>query len=512
MHLFENILILLVAATLLSMFARRLAIPYPALLALGGVGIALFPMQGLPQVDLSPELVLTLFVAPILLDAAHDTSLRDLRYNWRPISSLVLIAVGLTTLAVACITRALIPDMPWPAAIALGALLAPPDAVAAMAVLNQIKPPHRIRTVLEGESLFNDASSLLIYKLAVSTVMAGGFHVRDAIPPFFLVIFGSVIAGWGLARIARYQINLIKDVPTAVIIQFSLTFGIWILAEHLGLSGVITVVVFGFTISRFSTLSMPAHLRVSSFSIWSSVTFILNVLAFTLIGLQLRPIFEGLDYARSLHMIFLALILLVTVIAIRFIWVMFHTFLHRIIRPGTKDEFSSFATKYGLVVSWSGMRGIVTLAAAMALPQGFPHRDVMLIMAFIVVLGTLLIQGLTLGPLLKALRLPKDTTVDLEIRHARTISLKAAMQELEGDTTSAGKRLMQEYRDVLERTSNAQNPYEIDDNRLRRRAAAAGRRAVFDLLDKGVIGDEAYRQVEEELDWFELSAGGNHQA
>lgn len=345
MHIFETIIILLVGATLLSALARRFAIPYPALLALGGVCIAMFPIQGLPELDVSPELILTLFVAPVLLDAAHGTSLRDLRKNWRPISSLVLIAVGLTTLAIACIVRYLIPDMPWGAAIALGALLAPPDAVAAMAVLGQVNPPHRIRTVLEGESLFNDASSLLIYKLAVSAVVAGSFHATDALPPFLLVVFGSVITGWFLARIARYQISLVKDVPTAVILQFALTFGVWILAEHLGLSGVVTIVIFGLTISRYSTLSMPARLRISSFAIWDSAIFILNVLAFTLIGLQVRPIFEGLDDAQSLHMVLLALILLVAVIAVRFIWIMSHTLLHRFLKPRAGVDSSPFATK-----------------------------------------------------------------------------------------------------------------------------------------------------------------------
>ena len=358
MQIFETIIILLVGATLLSALARRMAIPYPALLALGGACIAMFPIQGLPRLDLSPDLILTLFVAPVLLDAAHGTSLRDLRKHWRPISSLVLIAVGLTTLAIACIARHLIPDMPWGAAIALGALLAPPDAVAAMAVLGQVNPPHRIRTVLEGESLFNDASSLLIYKLAVSAVVAGGFQTTDVLPPFFLVVFGSVLAGWLLARLARYQISLIKDVPTAVIIQFALTFGVWILAEYLGLSGVVTIVIFGLTISSYSTLSMPARLRISSFAFWDSAIFVLNVLAFTLIGLQLRPIFEGLDHTQSRHMVVLALTLLVAVIVVRFLWVMLHTLLHRIQKPGAGVESSPLATRYGLVVAWSGMRGI----------------------------------------------------------------------------------------------------------------------------------------------------------
>jgi Na+/H+ antiporter len=506
MHLFETIIGLLVGAALLSVLARRVGIPYPTLLALGGVCIALLPIHDLPQLTLPPELILTLFAAPVLLNAAHETSLRDLRNNWRPISSLVLVAVGLTTLAVAGIVRYLVPDLPWAPAIALGALVAPPDAVAAMAVLSQLNPPHRIRTVLEGESLLNDASSLLIYKLAVGAVIAGSFHATDVLPPFFLVVFGSVIVGWFLARLARYQISLVKDTPTAVIFQFALTFGVWILAEHLGLSGVVTIVVFGLTISRYSMLSMPARLRISSFTIWDSALFILNVLAFTLIGLQVRPIFEKLHDTETVNFIVLALIILAVVIAIRLVWVMVHTFLHKISKPNFGNEQSPYAVKYGLVVSWSGMRGIVTLAAAMALPEAFPYRDFIVLTAFVVVLGTLLVQGATLGPLLKLLRFPEDKTIEREVNLTRATALQAAMSELKDDGSDAARRLMSEYNAALSLTCNAEDPHNTKDNILRRKVVTTARKAIFDRLVKNDIGDEAYRQVEEELDWLELSA------
>src|SRR4051794_31199703 len=185
MLMFETILALLLGASVLAGFARRLSVPYPSLLALGGVLIALLP--GGPRLDLPPDLILALFVAPVLLDAAYDASLRDLRRNWVPVSSLVLVAVGLTTAAVAVTTRMLFPNMPWAAAVTLGALLAPPDAVAALAVLRQVAPPHRMRVILESESLLNDASALLIYRLAVSAVAAGGFSLADAAPAFALV-------------------------------------------------------------------------------------------------------------------------------------------------------------------------------------------------------------------------------------------------------------------------------------------------------------------------------------
>ena len=256
MLVFETVLVLLFGAALLSIAARARGVPYPTLLALAGAGIALVP--GLPTLDLPPDLILALFVAPILLDASYDMSLRDLRRNWQPVLSLVVAAVVLTTAAVAVVAHALVPGMPWGAAVALGALLAPPDAVAALAVMRHAAPPHRIRMVIEGESLLNDASSLLIYRLAVTAVAAGGFSPQAAIPPFVLVVFGSVIAGWCLSRLASILIRRVDDAATSTVLQFVMTFGVWLLAERLHLSGVATVVSFGLTAARASTSAMPA--------------------------------------------------------------------------------------------------------------------------------------------------------------------------------------------------------------------------------------------------------------
>ena len=242
MHVFETILVLLLGAAALSSFARRLGIPYPTLLAIAGAVLAFIP--GAPRLELPPDLILALFVAPVLLDAAFDASLRDLKRSWVPITSLIMVAVGVTTIAVAVVARMMIPDLPWPAAIAMGALVAPPDAVAALAVMRQVNPPYRVRMILEGESLLNDASALLIYRLAVGAV-GGGFTLGKAAPMFALVFVGSVVAGLVLARPMRLAMAKIHDAPSSVIFQFVATFGVWLLAEKLGLSGVVTIVVFG---------------------------------------------------------------------------------------------------------------------------------------------------------------------------------------------------------------------------------------------------------------------------
>ncbi|WP_028967928.1 cation:proton antiporter [Sphingomonas phyllosphaerae] len=505
MIIFETILLLLLGAALLSILAGRIGVPYPTLLALGGVVLALVP--GTPQLGLPPDLILALFVAPVLLDAAHDTSLRDLRANWRPVLSLVMVAVGLTTIAVAVVTRVFLPDMPWAAAIALGALLAPPDAVAALAVMQSVAPPHRIRSILEGESLLNDASSLLIYKLALAAVAVGAFRPADALPAFALVTVGSVVVGWLLARLVILLTSRIEHPAIATILQFVMTFGVWILAERLELSGVVTIVVFGLTAGRRTSASSHTSVRVLSFATWETVTLVLNVLAFTMIGLQLRPIMERLDGAERATYPLYALAILAVVIVVRLAWVLFYGAAHRLSRdPGDALRSWTGTLKSGVLVGWSGMRGIVTLAAALAVPEGFPYRDFILLVAFMVVLGTLVIQGLTLKPLLRALRFPVDTVVSGETAAARTAAMDAAMQTLEGDHSPAAERLRHEYGEALGIARAGDDPRTSSDNALRQRMIPASRRAIDELRAEGTIGDEAYRSVEEELDWLELSS------
>jgi CPA1 family monovalent cation:H+ antiporter len=509
MRVFETLLAILLGATMLSAFAKRLNIPYPALLAAGGALLTLVP--GAPQLYLPPQLILALFVAPVLLDAAYDASLRDLRRNWAPISSLVLIAVGLTTAAVAVTARLLVPDRPWAAAVALGALVAPPDAVAALAVLRQLDPPYRIRMILEGESLLNDASALLIYRLAVGAAAAGGFSVAHAAPAFALVVCGSVVAGWLRARPVTMATQRIQAAPSSVIFQFVTTFAVWLLAEHLGLSGVVTIVVFGLTIARRNIAPMPARLRIPSFAIWETVTAVLNILAFTLIGLQLRPILEPLSPVERAQYFGAALLILAVVIVVRLLWVLTHHGLaalgHRLRpRPAAAGAMEPPTTKDALAVGWSGMRGIVTLAAALALPENFPHRPFILLTAFVVVLGTLLIQGVTLRPLLLLLRLPKDTVVERELALARKMALKASLAELENDGSPAAERLRAQYADAIGRAREGDDPRDTRDNLLRRQVVSAARTALQDLRSSGAIGDDAYRRAEEELDWLELSA------
>src|SRR5215210_342132 len=431
MEVFEVVVALLLVGAALAAVARRLSAPYPALVALAGAALALVP--GAPTLVLDPELALALFVAPVLVDAAFDASPRDMRTNWRPIASLALGAVALTIVVVAVVTRLLVPDMPWAAAIALGAIVAPPDAAAATTVLKQLRPPNRLLVILEGESLFNDASALLVYRLAVAATMTGFISGWSVLPTLVVVMVGSVVLAWVLSRLSLMVIARISDVSTAVIVQFCGAFFVWILAEQLHLSGIITTVVFAMFASRRAAEIVPARLRIPSWAVWEVAVFVLNVLAFILVGFQLKSISARLSGTTGLAYAAFAALVCGVVIAARIAWVAgaaeFSRWRCRPNVDGTPGPRDAVALdrRSAAVVGWCGMRGTVTLAAALALPAEFPFRDLILTTAFGVTLGTLVLQGLTLRPLLLRLRIEDDGSVDREVRLARVESLRAAM-------------------------------------------------------------------------------------
>src|SRR4051794_8923189 len=310
---------MLAAAVVLLALSRRMKVPYPVLLALAGAALAIAPVD--VGFHLDPELALALFIAPVLLDAAYDTSLRDLKRHWAPVASLALIAVGLTTLAVALVVHALVPGLPWAAAIAIGAIVAPPDAVAATTLLRELKLPRRISVILEGEALLNDASALLIYRLAVAAVLAGGNIGADAIAPAFLLsLFGSVIAGLGLAWVTGQVTRRIEDAPSSIIVQFVSTYGVWVLAEWAGLSPILTMVTYAMTLAHSTPVYLPARLRIPSYAVWETAVLVLNVLAFLLIGLELGPIIAAAQPGELGRWAWLGAAVLATVIAVRLLW------------------------------------------------------------------------------------------------------------------------------------------------------------------------------------------------
>jgi Na+/H+ antiporter len=506
----EHLLGLFVAAVILAGAARRVGAPYPVFLALGGALIAFLPVA--PSFTLPPELALALFVAPILLDAAYDASLRDLRDNWAPVTSLVVFAVGFTTAAAAIVARTLIPTMPWVPAIVLGAVVAPPDAAAATAVLRQLRPPHRILTILEGESLLNDASALLIYRLGVGAVAANGFSIAAVGPTFLLAVAGSVVVGPALGWLTLQVMDRVQHVPTAIILQFVSTFGVWMLAEHIGLSAVLTMVCYAIAVARTAPERIPARTRIPTYAVWETAVFALNILAFIFIGLQIRPILESLEASARGRYLAVAGAVLLTVIVVRLVW---HMFFNAVVRwrhrrfgfhpprPMLRPTIGS-----GLIISWAGMRGIVSLAAAMALPPAFPYRDLIVLTAFSVVLGTLVIQGLTLKPLLRALDLHDDDPVGRELRAARERALHAGLASVAHYNSPVADAVRQAFEAHLTHEGAAADTGDATPathNEIRRRALQAARQAVLAMRANDEIGDDAFHQIEEELDWLEMA-------
>ncbi|MEI9408359.1 sodium:proton antiporter [Mesorhizobium salmacidum] len=505
MALFELTLILLLTAVALTALSRRLEIPYPSLLALAGVAIAFVP--GAPVIEIDPELALALFIAPVLLDAAYDTSLRDLkRYRL----SLVLLALGavvFTTLVVAFVGWKMA-GLPIAAAVALGAIVAPPDAVAASAVLGQFKVPYRLTAILQGESLLNDATALLIYRLAVSAAL-GSILLSNAIPVILLSTIGSLAAGYVLGRVSLLTLSRIDDAASSTVVQFAGTFGVWILADRLGLSAIITIVVYAITIARSAPRRMSARRRVSTYSVWESAVFVLNVLAFVLMGLQARSIVGRLSGDGQGGAFVFAATVLVVVILARLVWVASYVAIIRwFARFGGEDRRREAPTFRGAVlVGWCGMRGLVTLVVAIALPAGFPGRDPIVLAAFAVVLGTLVLQGMTLKPLLRILNFERDTSVDREVAQARVAIMQAALDVLSRKTSAAAAVVREQYeaqRVVAENPEDAQAATEYD--RLRLYAINRQRDTLEELRSNGTIGDEAYHRLEEEIDWAELAA------
>jgi monovalent cation/hydrogen antiporter len=509
----EELTGLVLAAVILAAVARRVGAPYPVFLALGGALLAFLP--GTPALTIPPELALALFIAPILLDAAYDASPRDLKDNWLPVTSLAVFAVGLTTVAVAVVARVFIPTIPWAAAIALGAVVAPPDAAAATAVLRQVRPPQRILTILEGESLLNDASALLIYRLAVGAVAAHEFTFEAVAPTFLLAVAGSLVVGPTLGWLFMRVIQRVHHVPTAIILQFVTTFGVWMLAEQIGLSAVLTMVAYAITVARTAPERTPARIRIPAYAVWETVIFVLNILAFIFIGLQIRPILDTLDPANRGPYFAVAAAVLVTVIVVRLAW---HMSFNAVVRWQHRRKgfhpprlMLRPTIKTGLIISWAGMRGIVSLAAAMALPSAFPYRDLIVLTAFSVVLGTLVIQGLTLKPLLRALDVHDDDPVGRELRAARARALGAGLASFEHDRSAVAETVRQEFTAHL--ADEAANPGTGEPGlsahgEIHRGALQAARREVLAMRSEHEIGDDAFHQIEEELDWLEMADGG----
>jgi CPA1 family monovalent cation:H+ antiporter len=500
MSFFESLLALLFAAILLLQLSRRLSIPYPAMLAGAGVAIALIP--GSPTIRLDPETALALFIAPALVDAAYDFPVGAVRRLWRPLFALAFVAVLLTAGTVTWIGMA-VAGLPFYAALALGAVVAPPDAAAATAILGAVSMPRRAVAVLKGESLLNDAAALLLFSLAISLQSHGGVDGGIALR-LGLAAPGGILFGYVLAKLYARVARFVSNSLGGNLLEFVNTFAAWILAERLGLSPVLCLVAFAMTIARAAGPERAPKMRVHSFAVWDSVVFLLNVLAFLLMGLQARTIVGAMSPARFETALGFALLVIGAVILVRLAWVMVYNRLAARFR-GLRGDYRPPSLASGLLVGWCGMRGLVTLATAFALPSGFPQRDLIVLTAFGVVLATLVVQGLTLAPLVRLLGLDGDSSLDEELARARAAMARTGLAELDGRHDHIADYLRTGYRLALAAAEHGPS----DGLEAKRQLGLSGIRAQRRLLEamrnRGDVGADAYLILQEELDFRQLA-------
>jgi len=519
-HYSSLLFVLLTAIVVVAVIARRLKMPYPIAFVIGGSVLAFFP--NLPKIALDPDLVFLIFLPPLLYAGGWLTDWKQFRANARPIGLLAIGLVVVTTGAVAVVAHMLVPNLPWASAFVLGAIVSPPDAVAAGAVFERFSVPQRIVAILDGEGLVNDAVALVIYRFAIAAAVTGTFSLAKASLSVVGVSLGGIAIGLALAAlIVELTIRLRRhDVTDPLIenaIQLITPYAVYLSAELAHASGVLATVAAGIYVSRQSNRMHDPETRLVASAVWDLLIFLLNGLVFLLIGLQLRDVVHDPNFvARE---IWIGLAISALVIVVRLAWVFPATYLPRVLFPGISRVEGSPPLRYVFVLGWSGMRGIVSLAGALAIPAltasgaHFPGRNIIVFITFCVIFVTLVFQGLSLIPILRYLRIEGDDDLDGREIEVRVKALEAGikrMRELEPDFDSTidwevEGRLLGEYEyRIAHLTSHLDGTIGEDamafDHRLQKEALDAERAEITRLRDVGEIPDEIYRRVQYDLD------------
>jgi CPA1 family monovalent cation:H+ antiporter len=511
MPIVETLLVLVAACIGFALIARQARLPYAVVLVLGGMALAFIP--GVPQVELDPHIALAFFLPPLLQASAYRTDWTAFKGNLRPILLLAVGAVLFTAACIAVVAKALVPGLPWAAAVALGAIVAPPDAVAAAAVLQRLRLPRRIVTVLEGESLINDATALVLYRFAVAATLAGTFSWTEAGLAFIGLGLGGAAIGWAIGRAAVWAIRRLDDTLLETAMSFIACFAAFFAAEFIHVSGVIAVVVTGLVLGR-AQHGFSARTRRDSRTVWEFIEFVMNSLIFILIGLQLNGILDRMEQESGWRLALLAIALSAVLILSRFVWVFPATWLPRLI-PAIRRRDPMPPWGHVTIISWAGMRGVVSLAAALALPVTFPERDLIVFLAFCAILATLVVQGTTLEWLIRRLGAEERRRPGMGVEEAaaRTLVAHAALREMErrGEDLLAGaiaQDLLPEYRDRV-RLLDGINQGAIAAERAARlehrlHALRAGRARLIRHQEEEGIEEELMTRLVEELDLEEL--------
>jgi CPA1 family monovalent cation:H+ antiporter len=531
------IILLLALLVGLSAVAPRLKVPYPLLLVLVGVALALVP--GLPEVTISPDLIFFIFLPPLLYEASYNTSWHEFVANRRPISLLAIGLVLMTTTVIAAVAHFFIPGFSWGMGFVLGAIVSPPDAVAATSVTKGLGLPRRITSILEGESLINDASALIAYRYAVAAVVSGVFSLFDASWHFLLVGLGGAAIGWAVGWVVVRIQNVLTDATLITVLTVLMPFGVYLAAEHVHVSGVLAVVFMGLMMSRRSHDVFDNQTRLLKHSFWNVLGFLLNGFVFILIGLQLRGILSGLGGKDSWQLwpaLGYGLLVSGVAIAIRLGWVFPVSYLGHWLGRWLGRRTPQPSQRSLFITSWAGMRGVVSLATALALPyalqngDAFPQRNVILFITFVVILVTLVVQGLTLPWLVRRLGVQESPAQRAaEEQELRLVLVESSLKYLEQRLAAAGsppddslltmrevlRRQARRLRGTLaanEATGLPPLPTEVQaaaqfERLLQSRLSVTEyqRHLLIELHRRNGYSEEAIRQVELELDRFEIA-------
>ncbi|WP_426122839.1 cation:proton antiporter [Pararhizobium sp. PWRC1-1] len=507
---YEFLVFLLLAVLVLEYVGRRLRLPPAASFITGGMLLAFLP--GVPKIEIDPDLIMVVFLPPLLMSGAYFTHWRDFKAQIRGIISLALGAVLFTTAAVGLVLHALLPNLPLAICFAIGAIVSPPDAVAATAVLRKLKLPNKVISLLEGESLINDATGLVLFGIAVTAALTGAFSASHAVEWFlWLAIVGAAV-GFGTGWLGMFVIRRLGETELVITATLLLSTASYICAEAVGGSGVLSTVASGLVVSWHQHDAVYAATRVRAHSFWKSLVFMMESLLFILIGLSLRDVVTRLSgdsdalYANVIPVVAVVF----TVVVARFIWVALCALTFW---PGGKGNRSSKGTstfKNIAIIGWSGMRGVVTLAAALSFPAELPGRDLVLLSAFVVIVVTVFIQGSTQAPLARMLGIASaDEKEELEVRktairkHLAEVRQKAALTKpMRPSDHSKAARLAE--------PNAAGRPVKImpsdqEDFKLALQLVRDARVELLRLYRKGEIHDHVLREIEYELDLEEMA-------
>ena len=509
------IIILLAVVTALAEITDKIRIPYPILLVLAGIGIGFIP--GLPHISLHPEIVFLVFLPPILYYAAWSTSWPDFKAAKRPITLLAIGCVIFTTCTVAWIAHTFIPGLGWPGAFVLGAIISPPDAVAATAATKGLGLPRRVITVLEGESLVNDATGLIAYRYAVAAVVSGTFSINQAGIQFVIVAIAGILLGLVIAVIFKWIHSITPDNPTNdTTLTFLAPYIAYLSAEAIHVSGVLAVVTAGLYLSWNSSTMFSQQTRLQANGAWNTVIFLLNGIIFILIGLQLDDVLGNIRGHSPGALVMYAGIVSLAVIIGRIVWVYPGTYLPRWVSRKIRRTEPRPNIRLVSVVAWSGMRGVVSLAAALALPltiaggEPFPNRNLIIFLTFAVIFSTLVLQGLTLGPLITLLGVKPDGSEHEQEQEARLRLAAGIIEHIEEHYALAVSdevlnRIKTKYEIRMQRIRKVHGG-SLDEEQInafhmiQQELLEKERADVIRLRNDGMISDELRRKIEYELD------------